>query len=133
MSSLKRGRNALINQGFDVINIDVTTQRIPDSLTALVLADPSVPLNNLQQQKIQNYLDNGGNMLITGEPNRQPILNPLLNTIGVNMKNGMLVNPSKDDSPDLIFGNLNGVNGRIAMQSSADCPGCQEAISKLIL
>lgn len=121
MSSMKRGRNALINQGFDVFNVDLTAQEIPDSLAGLVLADPTTPLSTLEMKKIESYLDKGGNMLITGEPGRQGLLNPLLQSMGLMMKAGMLVNPTKDDSPDLIYGKLKSGSMimTIAMQGAA--------------
>ncbi len=114
----RRARHALINQGFDVVNINPASQEIPNDLAVLVLADPTTALDSTVQQKIQNYLNGGGNMLLTGEPGRQQILNPVLKTLGVTMKPGMLVNPSKDYTPDLIFANLK-QGGGIAMRGAA--------------
>lgn len=119
MSSMRRGRNALVNQGFDVIDLDLNTQQIPAGLTALVLADPTAVLSAEKEQKIKDYLANGGNMLITAEPGRQALLNPVLNSIGVQLKEGMLVNPSKDDTPELLYGQLTQAGGKIAMQGAA--------------
>jgi ABC-2 type transport system permease protein len=109
---MKRNRIALINQGFDVIDINLHTQEIPDSLSVLVLGDPT---DSIEQQKIATYLDKGGNMLIAGEPGRQQLLNPLLQLVDVQMKEGILVRPSKDDAPDLIYGRLTQGGGSIAM------------------
>ncbi len=58
-------------------------------------------------------------MLITGEPGRQILLNPLLQSIGLKMKPGMLVYPTKNDAPDLIYGKLKSGNMTIAMPGSA--------------
>ncbi|MNJ91709.1 ABC-type uncharacterized transport system [compost metagenome] len=103
-SNSKPTRRALINQGFEVFNIDLSTQEIPDSLSVLVLGDPTTALTAVAQKKIKAYLNKGGNMLITGEPGRQQILNPLLEHIGVQLLNGTLVSPSEDNAPDLIMG-----------------------------
>ncbi|GAA3912082.1 ABC transporter permease subunit [Chitinophaga oryziterrae] len=103
ISTEKKNRHSLINQGFDVISIDLDKDEIPDSLAALVLADPATPLSDLSQHKITAYLRKGGNMLITGEPGRQSLLNPVLEQLGVHMKEGMLVNPNKDDTPDKLY------------------------------
>lgn len=119
MSSMKRGRNALINQGFEVFNVNPAVQDIPDHLAALVLGDPTSPLGLKELEKINAYILKGGNMLITCEPGRQIMLNPLLQTIGLKMKTGMLVNPTKNDSPDLIFGTLITSNLTVAMQGAA--------------
>ena len=115
MAAMKRNRVALINQGFDVVDVDLHTQEIPDSLSVLVLADPT---DTTGQQKIAAYLNKGGNMLIAGEPGRQQQLNPLLRLLDVQMKDGMLVRPSKDDAPDLIYGGLT-QGGAIAMPGAA--------------
>jgi ABC-2 type transport system permease protein len=117
MSTMKKGRNALINQGFDVIGLDLDKQNIPAGLTTLVLGDPTVPLKPEAVQKIKDYLREGGNMLITGEPGRQMLLSPILNTLGIAMKPGMLVYPSKDDTPELLFCNLKH-GGKIAMRGA---------------
>lgn len=103
-SNSKPTRRALINQGFEVVNIDLSIHEIPDSLTVLVLGDPTTALTATSLKKIGAYLDKGGNMLITGEPGRQTVLNPLLKSIGVQLLNGTLVSPSKDNAPDLITG-----------------------------
>ncbi len=52
--------------------------------------------------KLQNYIDHGGNMLVTGEPGKQYVLNPLLSQTGVQFSNGQLVEPSRDETPDKI-------------------------------
>jgi ABC-2 type transport system permease protein len=113
ISTEKKSRHSLINQGFDVISVDLDTQEIPDSLAVLVLADPTTALSALSQQKISAYLHKGGNMLITGEPGRQSLLNPVLADVGVQIKDGMLVNPSKDETPDHIS------SQRVALPSAA--------------
>lgn len=115
MAAMKRNRIALINQGFDVTDVDLHTQEIPDSLCVLVLADPT---DTTGQYKIAAYLNKGGNMLIAGEPGRQQQLNPLLQLLDVHMKEGILVRPSKDDAPDLIYGRLT-TGGEVAMPGAA--------------
>jgi ABC-2 type transport system permease protein len=118
MAVMKRNRIALINQGFDVQETDLHTQDIPDSLSVLVLGDPSIQPDSTEMRKLIAYINQGGNLLITGEPGRQPLLNPLLAQMDVSMKEGMLVRPSKDDAPDLIYGQLN-AGTVVAMESAA--------------
>jgi ABC-2 type transport system permease protein len=89
-------RYALINQGFDIDTISLSTRDIPDNITALVIADPQSELSAANIQKIQAYMAKGGNLLIAGEPGRQQMLNPLLETLGVQLTNGMLEQESED-------------------------------------
>ncbi|MNX82383.1 ABC-type uncharacterized transport system [compost metagenome] len=104
--AITRGLNvraSLINQGFNVVDIDVNqTDKLPDSLTVLILADPTVPFTAAQLQKINQFLDAGGNMMIAGEPGRQQILNPLLETLGVNLMDGMLLEESENNELDMV-------------------------------
>jgi ABC-2 type transport system permease protein len=119
MSSMKRSRTALINQGFDIIELDLKKNKIPAGLSALVLADPSQPIDPLVQQKIAAYAAAGGNMLITTEPGRGPVINPILQMFGVALLPGTLVHPTKNDAPDLLFGQLTGSGGTVAMPGAA--------------
>ncbi|TCC97805.1 DUF2194 domain-containing protein [Pedobacter hiemivivus] len=96
-------RASLINQGFNVVDIDVNqTDQIPDSLAVLIVADPTIPFTAAQLQKINQFLDAGGNMMIAGEPGRQQILNPLLATLGVNILDGTLLEESENNELDFV-------------------------------
>jgi len=106
VASEKTFRYALINQGFDVDTISLSTQDIPGDIKALVIADPQTELSTTALQKIQAYIAKGGNLLIAGEPGRQQMLNPLLKTLGVQMNNGMLVQKSDDFAPTLVLPHL---------------------------
>ncbi|NOW95064.1 Gldg family protein [Mucilaginibacter sp. SG564] len=102
ISSVKPRRKALVNQGFDVDTINLNTQVIPSDANIVVLADPVTPLSPIAQLKLISYIDNGGNMLITGEPGRQDILNPILQHVGEQLKAGLLVKPDKNTTPGFI-------------------------------
>lgn len=96
-------RGSLINTGFDADSLNLTTQNIPDSTSLLVMADPKMDLSPVVLKKLQKYIDNGGNMLVLGEPGKQYVLNPLLSQTGVQFINGQLVEPSKNETPDKII------------------------------
>jgi ABC-2 type transport system permease protein len=96
-------RNSLVNQGFDVTSVSLKDQDIPGDIAALVIADPKVALDTTSMLKIQQYIAAGGNLLIAGEPGKQEMLNPILQPLGVHLMDGMLVQKSKDFSPDLIL------------------------------
>lgn len=99
-------RYALVNQGFNVDTVSLTTQDIPADISTLVIADPRSALSPETVTKIQSYIDKGGNILIAGEPGKQAILNPLLQKLGVQLMDGAIVQKSKDFSPDLVLPNI---------------------------
>ncbi|THU35989.1 ABC transporter [Niastella caeni] len=102
LTNLKNFRNSLINQGFDVDTLSLATHDIPAGISALVLADPKTAYTHAELAKLQQYIDNGGNMLIAGEPGKQALLSPLLNRLGVKMMDGVLVQPTKELAPELV-------------------------------
>jgi ABC-2 type transport system permease protein len=110
ISSLKTRRTALINQGFDVDTVDLRKQDIGADVGVVVLGDPTETFTPAEQQKLAAYINKGGNMLITGEPGRQHILNPILSTLGVQLKSGILVKPDRNFTPGFI-------NAKFAPQS----------------
>lgn len=103
LTSRKDIRMSLVNQGFDVEEIDLASNTIAADLSIVVLADPLRPLTDMEQDKISDYLTRGGNMIFCGEPGRQQMLNPLLKQLGIQLKEGMLVRGTKDFSPDLLM------------------------------
>jgi ABC-2 type transport system permease protein len=116
----KTFRYALINQGFNVDTLSLSTQEIPDNIKALVIADPQSELSAVAIQKIQAYIAKGGNLLIAGESGRQQMLNPLLKTLGVQLMNGMLEQESEDYAPTLVLPHL--TKAAIGFSKSLDRP-----------
>jgi ABC-2 type transport system permease protein len=106
LSSMKKRRNALVNQGFDVVDVDLNKENIPDDVSLFVLGDPTRPLSDTARQKVSGYLEKGKDMLIAGEPGRQDILNPVLKPLGVELMAGMLINPSRNEAPDRVYGSF---------------------------
>ncbi len=100
-TSLKTFRYALVNQGFDVDTLLLKNGDIPANISTLVIADPRSDLSQEDLGKIRQYIDRGGNLLIAGEPGKQSISNPLLHSLGVQLMDGIIVQQSKDFSPDL--------------------------------
>jgi len=98
----KSNRMALVNQGFDVDTISLDARDIPDDASIVVLADPKTSLSATTQRKIQEYVDKGGNLLVLGEPGKQAMLNPLLQPWGIQLMNGTLVEPTKDEMPHMV-------------------------------
>lgn len=113
----KLGRRALVNIGFDVDTINLSTQDVPSGIAALVLADPKMDLGTVVMDKLRNYIDAGGNMLILGEPGKQYVLNPFLQQIGVQLMNGQLVEPSYGETPDKVKPYIEAVSAGLAEEN----------------
>ena len=101
LTSLITFRYALVNQGFDVETLQ-PGQDIPTNIAALVIGDPRTSFSPETLARIQHYIDGGGNLLITGEPGKQAILNPIIKPLGVQLMDGTIVQESKKFSPDLV-------------------------------
>lgn len=95
-------RYALVNQGFDVSSMSLKTQELPNDLAALVIADPRAAFDTTVLRKIRRYINNGGNLLIAGEPGKQSVLNPLLSQLDIQLTDGVLVQPDKNLTPDFV-------------------------------
>jgi ABC-2 type transport system permease protein len=97
-------RSALINQGFDFVNVDLSDGApVPDSITALVIADLKTPLTDTENVQLTKYIQRGGNLLIAGEPGRQESMGPLLSRFGVSLMPGRLVQLHDNYVPDLVL------------------------------
>jgi ABC-2 type transport system permease protein len=113
LANLKNFRNSLLNQGFDVDTISLQTDSIPKNISALVLADPKTALSGLETAKLQQYIDEGGNLLISGEPGKQATLNPILKQFGVQLMEGAIVQTSRDLEPHLAAPFLTGTGAKL--------------------
>lgn len=100
-------RMSLINQGFDMKRIDLSSsEAIPADLAVLIVADPKTPYTAANLEKIAAYIHNGGNVLIAAEPGRQLALNGLLKPLGVELMQGNLLQESKDMEVTMIQAKL---------------------------
>jgi ABC-2 type transport system permease protein len=102
LTNLHSFRNSLVNQGFDVQTVSLERDEIPRGISALVLADPRMELPAATLSKLQQYINNGGNLLIAGEPGRQQILNPLLSQLGVQLTAGTVLEANEQETPDKV-------------------------------
>ena len=99
-------RQSLINQGFDAIELSIAEQDIPEDVNILVIADMRTPLSAEEMQKLERYIERGGNLFILGEPNRQEAMNPVLAKFGVELMPGTLVQRNPDYLPSIITAQL---------------------------
>lgn len=112
----KYSRTALVNQGFDIEGVSLERNEIPKDIAALIIADPRVEFTAVAKAKLQKYIADGGNLMIAGEPGKQNVVNPLLDSLGVQMLNGTIVQKSRDYSFDLVTPSL--AAGAVAMDKS---------------
>jgi ABC-2 type transport system permease protein len=96
----KRKLSALINNGFDVDTLNLSAQDIPADASIVVIADPKTNFIPIVLNKLNTYVNNGGNMLVYLEPGKQYVLDPLLQDIGIHLKSGQLVQANDNETPD---------------------------------
>ncbi|MBO5873637.1 MAG: Gldg family protein, partial [Rikenellaceae bacterium] len=101
-SSDKRFRSSLINQGFDVYTHNLE-QPIPENISIVVIADPREMLDEVEMKHLRAFIARGGNMLITGEPRRNEIMNSIIGDFGVEALPGVVVRDSKMIQADQIL------------------------------
>jgi ABC-2 type transport system permease protein len=119
----KSRRRAMVNQGFDVDTINLDKQNLPGKVDILVIADPTVSFSATTLGKLKRYIDQGGNLLITTNPGRQSVINPVLSALGVQVKPGMVVHPDKNLGQDQIAAvysaSATGIDPNVAMFQQA--------------
>jgi ABC-2 type transport system permease protein len=111
------GRESLINLGVDADTVSLRSQAVAVGTAALVIADPRSEMEQNEQDKIKSWLQNGGNALILAEVNKQQMLNPVLNSIGVHIDNGTIVHPNDHEMPHLVNAQLTNAGGYLAQES----------------
>ncbi len=111
-------RTSLVNLGMDADTINLLTATIPATTSALVIADPRTDLQPAEQEKVKAWLHKGGNALILAEMKKQPIVNPLLQPLGVQADNGTIVRPNEHEMPHIMPGRLTHTGSTLAMENT---------------
>lgn len=86
---------SFVNNGFDVVELNLDNQDITDEVNIIILSDLIKPLSNTALSKIKRYIDNGGNIFILGEANRSKNMNEIAAHINISFEEGMIVSPSR--------------------------------------
>ena len=98
----------------DVNSLDLLTSDMPETCDVLVIANPTCDFTDLETEKIQNYINNGGNIMWLQDPYAftQPQgeltnVNKILSQFGISFSNGVVCEQSSSNmlvnSPDLII------------------------------
>jgi len=107
-------RNALVNNGFDAISIDLNQSEIPADITTLVIADPRNMLTAHEYATILHYIDKGGHVLLTAEPEHQQYLKPIFEPLGISFLAGEMVQENEGMAANVVyakFGDYAGILG----------------------
>lgn len=99
-------RKSLINSGFEFDTINLAYSEVPKDAYALLIADPKVNLSETALNNVSKHLAGGGNLLALGEINKQQVLNPIVEPLGVSLMPGTLVHVSKHETPDKVLGHV---------------------------
>ena len=98
----------------DVNSLDLLTSDMPETCDVLVIANPTSDFTDLETEKIQNYINTGGNIMWLQDPyafntNQGELtnVNKILSQFGISFSNGVVCEQSSDNmivnSPDLII------------------------------
>lgn len=97
-------RYSLINQGYDFDTLSLNTHAaIPMDIAALAIADPRIPFSTDNITKIKSYIAAGGNLYIAGELDRNDVVKPVFDELGISLRPGQLIQPNEKFSSDCIF------------------------------
>ena len=106
-TAMKESRIALVNLGYNMDSLSLDHHDIPANSNLLVLADPKAALSEVCLTKISEYVDRGGNMFIMGEPGKQQMVNPVLQQIGVQLQDGLILTETKQEAQDMVAPSIN--------------------------
>ncbi|MVT09326.1 Gldg family protein [Chitinophaga tropicalis] len=98
----KTFRHALLNQGFEVIEIPAFNGALPDDIAVLVIADPRTPYTVEEVEQVKAFIEKGGNVLIAAEPQRNELTEPILSLLDVHVNKGTILQSSEELSPVLV-------------------------------
>ncbi|MEZ2445619.1 Gldg family protein [Chitinophaga sp. RCC_12] len=112
-------RGALINQGFNVDTVNLTSEEIPAATSVLVIADPKTALPAAAQAKLDQYIASGRNLFVITEPGSQEILQPLLQQLGIQPGEVPVQEESRDYAPDFILARFSDDAGKISPKLAA--------------
>lgn len=115
-SSMKQYEDAYINLGINLDTVFLAKNDIPSAATVLVVADPKSAYAQTEQQKILDYVKKGGNALFFAEPGKQHVINPILNKLGVNIENGIMIKSMSKTSPVSFEQELNDAGNYLAKE-----------------
>jgi len=78
-------RQSMINQGFNLEEVNIKDMPISPDINILLVADPTEPLSEDELDRIDDFIARGGNLLIATDVDRYDSINPLLSLLGLSL------------------------------------------------
>ena len=99
-----RFRNSMINQGFDVLEVNLAEQKdVPEEINILIIPEMRQPMTDEELSAVDRFIERGGNLVVLADVGRQKAMNPLLERLGVRMLEGQIAQPSAINPYNLVL------------------------------
>lgn len=126
----KYSRAALINQGFDVCELDISHgDTIPDRINIVVLAEMKNSFTEEGMKQMDAYIARGGNLFILTDVERQDVMNPFLEKLGIRMEEHQLAQASTDFAAELVLTKATTESGTLTFGFKDDFPNYNLRVS----
>lgn len=76
-------RSSMINQGFDLQEIDLTVGDVPESITILLIPDPLTSFSEAEMAVLDTFIERGGNIFMVTDVDRQDAVSDILSKFGL--------------------------------------------------
>lgn len=109
----------IVNEVNDVSTLDLLTDEMPEECDVLIIANPTTDFQDVETERIQNYINNGGKIFWMQDPyvnisgydrNNYPNINKILDQFGISFSKGVVCEQSSSNMvysyPDLIIPEL---------------------------
>lgn len=91
----QRMRNSMINQGFDVVEVNLTEIKdVPTEINILLIPEMRQAMTDDELAAVDRFIERGGNLVVLADVGRQEEMNPLLARLGMRIKEGQIAQPS---------------------------------------
>lgn len=87
----------LKEMGFNLQSVNLLEESLPENTKVLVIAAPSHEYLDGEIEQINNFLDNGGNLLWLADPGKTQGLKKLATSFGLQLQDGLII----DNDPEL--------------------------------
>jgi ABC-2 type transport system permease protein len=99
-------RSSLLNQGFDYGIVDLSKGEVPKDISIIVISDMKQHIVGVERERLMDYINKGGNILIAAEPRRRSEMKDLVNVFGLDFVDGIMVRKNENFLPTLSVANL---------------------------
>ena len=91
----QRMRNSMINQGFDVQEVNLEDVKdVPENINILLIPEMRQAMTDDELAAIDRFVERGGNLVILADVGRQEAMNPLMARFGMRILDGQIAQPS---------------------------------------